>query len=206
MLNPLIVTPCYGGLLSMNYVTSVLRLRTALWQLGVDHEFYLHSGESLVTRARNDCVAYFMAGEWSHLFWIDADIGFEPKDAFRLLQSGKDVVAGVYPKKSDAPSFPIDLDAVGMADERGLAEANEAPTGFMCIARSVFEQMAAHGIGRNHFFDTMHVGDEYLSEDYAFCRRWRDMGGKVFIDVQANLTHQGNKLFTGNILSALEAA
>ena len=29
----------------------------------------------------------------------------------------------------------------------------------------------------------------YLSEDYAFCRRWRDIGGKVFVDVDCKLTH-----------------
>jgi hypothetical protein len=35
------------------------------------------------------------------------------------------------------------------------------------------------------FFDCMVDPDSgrYLSEDYAFCRRWRDMGGKVFADL-----------------------
>ena len=34
------------------------------------------------------------------------------------------------------------------------------------------------------FFDCMVDPDSgrYLSEDYAFCRRWRDIGGKVFVD------------------------
>ena len=31
----------------------------------------------------------------------------------------------------------------------------------------------------------------YLSEDYAFCRRWQSVGGKVFIDARSRLTHQG---------------
>src|SRR3989337_1972385 len=97
MLHPLIATPCYGGMLCVNYVTSVLRLRTACLQVGLSTEFYFGSGESLITRARNECVAYFLARpEYTHLFWIDSDIGFEPKDVLRILQSGYDVATGAY--------------------------------------------------------------------------------------------------------------
>jgi len=27
----------------------------------------------------------------------------------------------------------------------------------------------------------------YLSEDYAFCRRWRDIGGKIWVDLDCKL-------------------
>jgi hypothetical protein len=200
---PLVATPCYGGALFINYVTSVLRLRSALWQLGIEHDFYLYAGESLITRARNECVAHFMAGECTHLFWIDADIGFEPKDAVKLLTSGKPVVAGIYPKKSEKLQFPLDMETIGIPDDAGLAEVNEAPTGFMCIERSVFEQLFAAGVHRNEVFDTMRLGDDYLSEDYAFCHRWRKVGGKVYADLGVSLSHQGTKLFTGNIMEAM---
>lgn len=190
----------------MNYVSSVLRLRSDLWQCGIEHEFHLRAGDGLITRARNDCVAHFMAGNWTHLFFIDADIGFEPASAIRLLLSGKDVAVGVYPRKSEVLSFPIDLETVGVADDEGFAEVNEAATGFMCIARNVFEKMSSTGTDRHEFFDTMRNGDEYLSEDYAFCHRWRAIGGKVHIDMNCNLTHQGTKLYTGNIGDTLRNA
>lgn len=62
----------------------------------------MHQGESLVTRARNDCVAKFLAApEWTHLFRIDADIGFSSEATFRLLRSGYDIAAGVYPLKRE---------------------------------------------------------------------------------------------------------
>jgi len=37
----------------------------------------------------------------------------------------------------------------------------------------------------------------YLSEDYAFCRRWRDLGGDIWLDTLGCLTHSGSCDFTG---------
>jgi hypothetical protein len=37
----------------------------------------------------------------------------------------------------------------------------------------------------------------YLSEDYAFCRRWRDLGGEIWLDTQGSLTHSGSCDFVG---------
>ena len=37
----------------------------------------------------------------------------------------------------------------------------------------------------------------YLSEDYTFCRRWRSIGGKVWLDTEGALTHIGTHEFAG---------
>lgn len=37
----------------------------------------------------------------------------------------------------------------------------------------------------------------YLSEDYAFCRRWRSIGGRLWLDTQGELTHIGPHEFAG---------
>lgn len=188
-MKPLIATPAYGGMVCVNYLTSVLRLQQVL-----PVEFYFRQ-DSLITRARNDCVAHFRAGGWTHLFFIDADIGFEPEAVVRLLSAGYPVAAGVYPIKHEDAGFPIDLDAVGPIHDDGFASAEQAPTGFMCVERSVFERMHAGGIGKHEFFDTLRQGDDYLSEDYAFCQRWRSIGGQVHVDTRCRLSHQGLKLY-----------
>jgi hypothetical protein len=36
-----------------------------------------------------------------------------------------------------------------------------------------------------------------LSEDYAFCQRWRDIGGKVYLDVNIPMGHVGPKMYHG---------
>ncbi len=38
----------------------------------------------------------------------------------------------------------------------------------------------------------------YLSEDYAFCHRWREIGGQIWLDTRARLTHTGPYAFPGN--------
>jgi hypothetical protein len=51
-------------------------------------------------------------------------------------------------------------------------------------------------------FDTSHDkenNNDYLSEDYTFCRRWQKMGGKIWLDTTIKLNHIGRKVYAGDI-------
>jgi len=107
------------------------------------------------------------------------------------------------------------------ADADGFVEVAEAPTGFMCIKRDVFRRMMGHypelsyvpdgppnnPLAHLHwlFFDCMVDPDSgrYLSEDYAFCRRWRDIGGKIWVDLHCKLLHLGQHNFRGDLEASL---
>jgi hypothetical protein len=39
---------------------------------------------------------------------------------------------------------------------------------------------------------------EYLSEDYSFCRRWLDMGGEIWADMESKLQHMGATTVKGD--------
>jgi hypothetical protein len=39
---------------------------------------------------------------------------------------------------------------------------------------------------------------EYLSEDFGFCRRWRAIGGQIWLDIKGPLVHTGSYDFVGN--------
>jgi len=91
----------------------------------------------------------------------------------------------------------------------------------MCIKREVFTRMMekypelkyapdgppGHPEAHLHwlFFDCMVDPDSgrYLSEDYAFCRRWIDIGGKVWVDLQCKLQHLGQHNFRGDLAESL---
>jgi hypothetical protein len=45
--------------------------------------------------------------------------------------------------------------------------------------------------------------DDDVTEDYAFCDRWRELGGRVFIDPSVRLSHVGEKAYAGVIAELL---
>src|SRR5258708_19952118 len=97
---PLIVTPCFGEKLCLNYVLSIINFQRECLQAQMPFDFFFRPGDSLVTRVRNDSVPYFLANDpFTHLFCIDAHIGFSPEAAFPLLPSDRDVAPGVSPRK-----------------------------------------------------------------------------------------------------------
>ncbi len=93
-----------------------------------------------------------------------------------------------------------------------------AGTGFMMIKRSLVERMKEAYpelcYSRIHIypmreetpatqyalFDCMIEPNTkaYLSEDYAFCWRWRQLGGKIWLDTEGRLTHVGHHEYMGN--------
>jgi hypothetical protein len=100
--NPFIATPAYGGMMTMPFVSSIVAMISGMQKLGMDPTLHFLGNESLITRARNNCVADFLKSNCSHLVFIDADIGFTTQHLVDMLCSGLGVVFGAYPKKSIA--------------------------------------------------------------------------------------------------------
>ena len=243
-------TPCYGGMITADYFKSCMQLVALAAVNKIEIQFGTIGNESLITRARNTLVQLFMDGDYTHLLFIDADLAFDPKAVLRMLEFDKDVVTGIYPRKTidwtkvkrklkDNPDMSEDEvlatslqynlnvhDPKKIFLQKGFIEVMDGPTGFMLIKRAVFEKMAKQypelkftpdqHINQPHdkdfeyhktsdwnytFFDTMIEPDtkRYLSEDYAFCRLWQKIGGKIFADITSGMTHYGNYAFRGNV-------
>src|SRR6267378_8664935 len=96
-----VATPCFGGQVSSVFASSIFALQRALRaKSNVDLKMHLRDGDALITRARANLVTLFLDDPAAtHLLFVDADIGFMPEQVFRLIESGADVVAGVYPIK-----------------------------------------------------------------------------------------------------------
>ena len=109
-----------------------------------------------------------------------------------------------------------------MMVQRGLMEVKCAGAGFMLFKRNALEKMAdaykdswcRDDLGllndeekKQNFalFDCELVDDpdgkRYLSEDFNFCRKWQNIGGKVHVDLSIPMTHVGTHVFEGNVMT-----
>ena len=116
----------------------------------------------------------------------------------QLQEAGLNLVGLPYPKPE--------------GEERdGFVTAAYAGTGFKLIKRGVFEKMIAafpetkYSVAQTFPRTTANSGNQYalfdcfidkmtgvyLSEDFAFCQRWRQIGGKIWLDTKSPLTHIG---------------
>lgn len=113
--------------------------------------------------------------------------------------------------------FNINIAEGEHAVTNGVVEVLDAATGMMLIQRHVIEKMwdayaeelwckndIRGDTNIDHYiaiFDCF-IDEQtrrYLSEDYAFSRRWQLLGGKIYADIGFPLAHLGTHTFVGDV-------
>ena len=96
-----IATPCYGGQIGEPYFRSMMRFVILCNKYNIQYTVSTLANESLITRGRNTLTSFFMENQAAtHLFFIDADIEFNPEDILRMVAYDKPIIVGAYPKKA----------------------------------------------------------------------------------------------------------
>lgn len=163
-----IAVPMYGGACFAPFVTGMLQAQEALSRKGYKLGYQFLCNESLITRGRNSLVNAFLTKTTAKYFlFIDADIGFKGEDVVKLIETNKEFICGLYPKKlvdwprvniaakmglnkleNYAASYvvnPVELNPTHDAPlESSIVEIKHAGTGFMLIQRSVFEKLSPY--------------------------------------------------------------
>lgn len=234
----------YGHQVNCEYMMAMLGLVAAAQRQGIQLLVHPIPFESLIQRGRNAAMAHFLSDPTlTHMLFIDTDIGFAPGDALRLvaeIEKGVEVIGAGYPqkwlsadraravfRKDPVPEDPFARCTVGSVhllpgqEPAPVMEAEYITTGFLCIARSAAEKMAAAYAGRRYkndidgyagakpdcFYDLfpveIHPETRRLeSEDYGFCRLWRAIGGRVWVAMGVPLRHHGWFAYGGDGLAA----
>ena len=225
----LIGMPCHSGMVHITTMNSLMHDMGMLAANGCKASFLPRVGAADIRDIRAAMVAEFLSvPEYTHLFFVDSDVSWAPGSMVRLVKHDVDFVAGLYPSRSDplnfvfrTPNEPGD-DVTYTLTDKGLMDVMGVPAGFMCMKRAMLEKMVeayAHTVFEVSLrevpvkrawdlFETYRLKDEpwcKLSEDYAFCQRWIDIGGKVLADPSIVMGHTGLKTFAGKLGELVDA-
>ncbi len=121
-------------------------------------------------------------------------------------------------------TYPIKVeDQDNLNVSKGIMEVTHAPTGFMLIKKQVFKKMIEkyphlkikqptimNGDPKEtdnlwNFFDTWfdQSTNRYYGEDFAFCQKWRDIGGKCYCYINDYIAHVGEYYYEGKFIDEL---
>lgn len=200
---PMIAVPCYDQMVTEPFFMSMMKVVMGFKSIGLNFAISTLS-DSLITRARNQLVAKFMAvPEFTHILFIDADIGFESEEVLKLLWHDKDVMTAAYPikeirwnKVADLIKKDVPVNEVlskslryvvnPVKDKEGVIQVDngalsiyDAGTGFMLIKRSVFEKMFEHYKGLKYKDDTGSLVGKEKDNTYALFNSYVDSDGRL---------------------------
>lgn len=229
----LIATPSHDGKYDSAFVNSLEETKKLITSHGGKIGFLECKYCADIYYARAALVgAFHRFKEATHLMFIDADMGWDAQDVLRMILLNTDLIAGAGPRKS-YPTNVISNFAFALRDdnnnpiplyhtiETSVGEVSEVGGAFVMISRNCIERMI-NAYPELAFNSSEHVtdyalfepiiinnGDEHtkrrLSEDYAFCYRWRKIGGKVEVLLDVKLKHVGSHTFEGRLIDALNA-
>lgn len=203
----------------ISMISSMVEINAEGWQFP---QYHFRVGDSDLCNARNAIIGRFMAGDYTDMVLIDSDISWNTGDLTRLINHDKDFVAGIYRGRSDDKL----IYNVHWPEKREmwtdpktgfpLLKVDSVTIGFCRLTRACVEKLVA-SLNGEYMVDETFEGETYpwlvdfehknrarWDEGYSLCRRWRELGGDVWIDPMINLGHMGPKVFEGNFMGALE--
>lgn len=215
----LIATPSGSGQYDRQFVTSLFPTFEILRQCGAQVNFAEIPFCSDIALARAKIFGQFLRSGSTHLMSIDDDMGWNPQDVVKLLSHKRDFVAVAGPRKVFPPSFavqnvgdmghplPLNMEATGLIEVTDVGGAFTLIT-IECAnrVRDAYPELAFAGDdGRVEYavYNPVVVARRYKSEDFAFCHRWRAVGGKIYVDPNVSLKHVGTHVWSGDWMTQL---
>jgi len=148
-------------------------------------------------QAMNIATNQFMQSDCDTMVVIDGDETFLPWHLEALLSHKEPLVFASYCRKMRGKHLTLQYLPVTPEREGPLVEVARAARGFMAVKREVFEAFKSHvptyvdpdTDATCYAYWQSDVG--YSSEDFWFCDKWRELGGKILVDSRFTVNHKG---------------
>ena len=168
--------PSYDGKATLSCAQSLFKAAYHCAEHGIEVHPHFVRGGIFIDHARSLLVQTFLETDCTHLFFIDADIGFESHALAGLVGSGLPVTAGIYLKRTgERKSFNAKMHEPQEFRD-GWIRMDRVATGFLCIQREVLEELTKRAetilLGEKSVPMVFHFGSKdgrFVGEDYAFC-------------------------------------
>jgi len=164
--------------------------------------------DSLIPRSRSGSATKFMdQGFGDVVVMIDHDIEWADGDLAYIVKAAKQehaIVGGAYSQRTFGRGYALRLwpesPPIRLGEE-AIYDVEYVGTGFIAIHRSVLEKLARVIPRTRHGYHPFFALDypwtdgevEELSEDYAFCKRAREMAGvRSYLAAKPYLLHHGS--------------
>lgn len=179
---------------------------------GFDHGMVNEIGCPYISAARATMLRKALDAKADIIVFIDHDLSWKPEDLLKLIQTEGDVVSGTYRFKKDEIEYMgaliTDDDGKPIVRKDGAILAHSIPAGFLKITEKCVDRLIeaypelCYGKRYAPHVDLFQHGaykNVWWGEDYAFARRWRDCGGKIWLIPGIDLTHHSkDQEFPGN--------
>lgn len=226
-INLLISSPSADGKWEDTYIDSFHKTKNILDKCGVKFDWRRSLFCADISLVRAKLLAdFYKNDDATHLLMIDADMGWNEYDIIRMLQLNRKFLTAAGPKKKYPLEFAFNMwdrdgAPVPMDQEVGTNVAVNVPHvggAFILIKKEVAERMiqsypeleydVSPGVTEFAVFDPIILTESKirrrLSEDYAFCHRWRQIGGRVEMLTDVRLSHTGSHTFSGSVEESLQ--
>ena len=167
-------------------------------------------------RSRNRIVGIILRDypETTHVLWWDNDQYPEDRRVVQaMLASGEDVIGAPYTNKKEPVRWVQQYEHLEDRPEiDGIQEVRALGFGFTMTTTKCLRKMAEHSRIYKDWPNLTHLPDVFgqvfdqvipgappeddarLSEDFSFCKRWRELGGRCMLLVRSpNIVHAGSK-------------
>ena len=206
----MIGTPAYDFKLHALYVDSLLKTQLLCATRGVEIAHLFLCGDALIQRARNDIIKIFLeSSQVQKLVFIDNDMFWNPEDFLKLISYEEDIIGAACIKKNpEVIDYNVSIIDKNIQED-GLLKVNGVGTGFLSISRyaaqKIYDSSPKYFDLQKRqenamFFDVGVIENELYSEDMMFCHKWRNAGGKIWVDTNITIGHTGNTTnYVGNL-------
>ena len=203
-----ILTPCYDGKITCQYANSLKETILLGLNLGVNVIPVYIAFDALVQKARNDLFAFAYKNNVDDLFFIDADVEWDEKWFFKLLNYKAHIVGGTYRKKTDVEEkYVVNIFNINTIkiEDNGLIEVEGLGLGFCRIDNYAIKKVWEHSEKytenneeKRMIFNVELKDGCLISEDISFFKHWIALDEKVYLDPSITCGHSGQKTFYGN--------